>query len=481
MINRPVALEWSILQTLFRNECDQDGGYANWQIDVCLKKNGQRAFSVPLVHIKGLPAGLVDEPRLQAVVLDLKEQLFQVVSYSKQTLQMAPPGSMTQTELYLDPDLISLPTELLEKTALELQTMIVNEAPLVRGFAAKQKPPAAVWYSSVREWIVDHYDVQYLAPTARPFKLDQPHDILLYPSQALLTPKKMKKKLAEEHYRVYMKIWERFVASQMTSATVQRMEIKVSAGNNQRYFFERRHQEITERGFMQALPLQQEGRMATPFLTGHVVFHPGEELKLMEVIVQKNARPIFYANAAELYHQWRGSKNFTSLKFRAALINLATQNYIEATKKGWRLTDQGRQEAAEISSYHASVQADPSHCEKCGSLMELKQGPYGRFLGCSAFPKCRFTRAFHLAVYCPADQCSGHIVERQTKNGKRFYGCSRYPDCEYRSWEKPTNIICYHCHGAALMRQVDDRGQERLSCPQCGHMFEPQKAGILTT
>lgn len=32
-------------------------------------------------------------------------------------------------------------------------------------------------------------------------------------------------------------------------------------------------------------------------------------------------------------------------------------------------------------------------CERCGSVMALRTGPRGQFYGCSAFPKCRFTRA----------------------------------------------------------------------------------------
>jgi len=30
-------------------------------------------------------------------------------------------------------------------------------------------------------------------------------------------------------------------------------------------------------------------------------------------------------------------------------------------------------------------------CEKCGEPMELKMGPRGPFLGCSAYPKCKST------------------------------------------------------------------------------------------
>jgi Topoisomerase DNA binding C4 zinc finger. len=30
-------------------------------------------------------------------------------------------------------------------------------------------------------------------------------------------------------------------------------------------------------------------------------------------------------------------------------------------------------------------------CKKCGSKMVIKKGKFGKFLGCSTFPKCSYT------------------------------------------------------------------------------------------
>lgn len=35
-------------------------------------------------------------------------------------------------------------------------------------------------------------------------------------------------------------------------------------------------------------------------------------------------------------------------------------------------------------------------CPECGSPVDLKEGKYGLFYGCSKFPECRFTANFEL-------------------------------------------------------------------------------------
>jgi len=91
-------------------------------------------------------------------------------------------------------------------------------------------------------------------------------------------------------------------------------------------------------------------------------------------------------------------------------------------------------------------------CEKCGSPMIVKMGRYGKFLACSAFPKCKNTKPLKnsgkqqkekpksTGIQCP--ECkSGEIVERYTRRGHRkFWGCSEFPKCKYATWQDPKKI-----------------------------------------
>ncbi|MBU0501908.1 MAG: type I DNA topoisomerase [bacterium] len=84
------------------------------------------------------------------------------------------------------------------------------------------------------------------------------------------------------------------------------------------------------------------------------------------------------------------------------------------------------------------AQAAGEKCEKCGSPLVMKNSRFGSFLACSAYPKCKFTKSIlkKINVQCP--KCGGELVERRTRHGKIFYGCINYPKCDYATWQRPT-------------------------------------------
>jgi len=84
-------------------------------------------------------------------------------------------------------------------------------------------------------------------------------------------------------------------------------------------------------------------------------------------------------------------------------------------------------------------QAESEKCEKCGGKMVLKEGRFGKFLACENYPKCKNTKTIvgKTGIKCP--KCGdGEVIERRTKRGKKFWGCSKYPKCDYASWNDPS-------------------------------------------
>lgn len=71
-------------------------------------------------------------------------------------------------------------------------------------------------------------------------------------------------------------------------------------------------------------------------------------------------------------------------------------------------------------------------CEKCGKPMIIKWGRKGKFLSCSAYPECKFSKSITTGVKCPEPDCGGELIERRGKRGF-FYGCSNYPKCKFTS------------------------------------------------
>ena len=71
-------------------------------------------------------------------------------------------------------------------------------------------------------------------------------------------------------------------------------------------------------------------------------------------------------------------------------------------------------------------------CDLCGKPMIIKWGRRGKFLSCSDFPKCKFSKSITTGIKCPAPDCKGELIERRSKRGP-FYGCTKYPNCKYTS------------------------------------------------
>ncbi len=119
-----------------------------------------------------------------------------------------------------------------------------------------------------------------------------------------------------------------------------------------------------------------------------------------------------------------------------------------------------------IQRVKAPVEELDEDCPECGEQLIIRSGRSGKFVGCSGYPDCRYTRAVGIGVQCPECQ-DGEVVERRTRRGRRrrkFFGCNRYPDCDYASWKRPTGETCPVC-GKVLYAA----GRGKLVCEECGH------------
>jgi len=102
------------------------------------------------------------------------------------------------------------------------------------------------------------------------------------------------------------------------------------------------------------------------------------------------------------------------------------------------------------------------NCPKCGSQLVLRNGQYGEFVSCSAYPKCKYIKQTLLDVKCPKD--GGDIAERKARTGNIFYGCTNYPKCNFTSNQKLIDQTCPKCDSAYLLELVNAEGTF-LVCP----------------
>jgi DNA topoisomerase-1 len=108
-------------------------------------------------------------------------------------------------------------------------------------------------------------------------------------------------------------------------------------------------------------------------------------------------------------------------------------------------------------------------CPKCDSELVIKRGPYGKFIGCSSYPDCRFIEPLEkpedTGVQCP--QCKkGNILKRKSRRGKIFYSCANYPKCKYAIWNEPIAEECPDCHWPILSKKETKRAGKEIVCPQ---------------
>lgn len=109
------------------------------------------------------------------------------------------------------------------------------------------------------------------------------------------------------------------------------------------------------------------------------------------------------------------------------------------------------------------------NCDKCDSPLIMKRGRFGKFIACSNYPECKFTKAIGLGITCPEEACEGEIAARRSKKGRTFYGCTKYPDCKFTSWDKPVAEACPECKNPFLIEKWKKNEDPSTLCPSCGY------------
>ena len=140
-------------------------------------------------------------------------------------------------------------------------------------------------------------------------------------------------------------------------------------------------------------------------------------------------------------------KNFEdilSLPFTAEMeedldrVALGKKDWKEMMKKFWK--DFGKElKLAEGKSERVKVETEKTgeKCPDCGHDLVIRLGRFGKFISCSNFPDCKFTRAYQEDAGFKCPECGAEGVVRRTKTGRKFYGCSKYPNCKWAGWKKP--------------------------------------------
>lgn len=88
------------------------------------------------------------------------------------------------------------------------------------------------------------------------------------------------------------------------------------------------------------------------------------------------------------------------------------------------------------------VQSTGEKCPDCpeGEVV-IRTGKFGKFLSCSTYPECKYTKPYVEyveGVVCPED--GGKVKQMKSRKGAKFFGCENYPECKWAAWKLPAKI-----------------------------------------
>jgi len=428
--------------------------------------------------------------------------------------------------------------------------------------------------SEIRDVISKRYGAENVPKEPRAFKTksknaQEAHEAVR-PSSSARIPEEIRGSLSGDQYKLYLLIWKRAVACQMTQAVIDQVSADLTCGEN--HVFRATGSTVKKPGFMavylegkddskesddkeKLLPAMKEGELISlhqVIPSQHFTDPPPRysEASLVKALEEFGiGRPSTYASIISTlqnreYVEIETKRfyptdvgrivnkfltehftNYVDYDFTARLeddldaVSRGEANWLPLMKKFWQpfkdLIDDKEvsvqrsdvtQEAMDekcpecgkplsirlgrngrfigctdypTCSYTRNlngdkVQAEPEivegrKCPKCESDLVIKVGRYGKFIGCSSYPDCKHIEPLEkpkdTGVVCP--ECKkGTILERKSRKGKVFYSCSDYPKCKYAIWNEPINEACPSCNWPILtLKTTKRRGAEKV-CPQ---------------
>lgn len=374
--------------------------------------------------------------------------------------------------------------------------------------------------AAANEYIVSAYGEKYLPEKPRYFKsrsnAQDGHEAIR-PAIPSLTPERVKGSLSSDQYKLYSLIWKRFIASLMASCVQNTVKAEITgatdedmangkfclfsaAGYSVKFdgfttLYEEGTDDEDEEGNKKLPELSQGDNVKLKELLGnqHFTQPPARytEASLIKAMEENGiGRPSTYATIittitkreyikrqakllvpTELGEATTGllKERFPKIvnaKFTASMetqldeVGEGKEDYIQMLHTFYDEFDKTLQKAKDdMKDVKIRLEEDVTDipCEKCGRLMVIKTGRFGRFLACPGYPECKNAKPLVTKTNAKCPKCGAEVIEKKSKKGYTFFGCDNWPSCDFMTWDKPT----------------DD------NCPDCGKSLFKRKGGLL--
>lgn len=396
--------------------------------------------------------------------------------------------------------------------------------------------------TEMRSFIEQRYGKESLPEKPREFKTksknaQEAHEAIR-PTMVHVVAEGIKNALTPDQYKLYSLIWKRAVACQMAQAIIDQVAVDFSCGPGNR--LRANGSTVTFPGFMHVylegvddkekhneeeedeklLPPLEEGEMIDLLAmnsTQHFTEPPPRfsEASLVKTLEEYGiGRPSTYASIIStlIHRQYVLMENrrflptdvgvivnkfltkyftqYVDYDFTAKLedsldeVALGEKQWVPLLGEFWHPFIKLVQHTQEnVQRKDVTQEALDEKCPKCEQPLSIRLGKRGRFIGCTGYPECDYTRSLEEDASdvkeepqvvegreCP--KCGGALVHRRGKFGK-FIGCSQYPTCKYlESLEKPedTSVPCPECKKGSLIKRKSRFGTFFYACneyPTC--------------
>ncbi len=500
-----------------------------WSIDAKLvASSSKKAFAAKLAEVDGKKVEITDKAQADSILSTLNGAEYIVSNLKKSQRKKQPAPPFTTSTLQQEASRrLSFQARRTMKAAQELYEGVEVPGMGAVGLITYMRTDSLRISDEAKAAAAEHiksvYGEDYLPEKTRVFKsknnAQDAHEAIR-PTTVNLTPEQLKVALTNDQYKLYKLIWERFMASQMANAIMDTVSVDISAAN---CLFKSSGYSVKFDGFTKLYEETKDGDNeqsgALPIIT------KGEKLKAKEVVgnqhftqpparyneaslikeLEENGigRPSTYAptisTILDRHYVERESgnqlkptslgevitdllkdhfDNIVDVKFTAKMeteldnIEKGTLDWVETLRRFYtRFAKTLEKAETDMEGKRVKVPDEPTDiiCEECGKNMVIKIGPYGKFLGCSGFPECKFTKKIVTETKGNCPVCGKKMLAKKSKKGKPFYGCENYQTCNFMTWDLPIEEKCPQC-GKTLFKKAGRMG--KIYCAKEGCDYE---------
>ena len=363
-----------------------------------------------------------------------------------------------------------------------------------------------------KQEIVKQYGEEYYENRYYKTKADsQDAHEAIRPTYIDVNPEDIKESLNKDQYKLYKLIYNRFLASQMAPAVFNTISATIDANN---YTFKANGQSIKFKGFMALYvegvdveskednsnvpDLKEKQEVKKESIEGKQSFTEPPprytEASLVKALEEKGiGRPSTYSptittildrryiekEKKQLYPTELGKavnklliENFSDVVNEEFTIKIENEfDEIAEGKEEWKKMIEEfygpfikEVEEVEKNLEHVELEEEVTDipCEKCGRMMVVKYGRYGKFLACPGYPECKNAKPYVVTIEVPCPKCGGKVQIRKTKKRRNYYICENNPaSCDYISWNKPKKGEVYNPEDAKEIKQETEKKKTR--------------------